>query len=94
MDICSFIYLIYTVNVFGVTTMCQAFIPLLRTYYTKSPLNSRIINISSGSGRISAPSVGQYSATKVQYLFILILYESIYQYISSTQLKQFQMLSE
>ena len=45
--------------------MTQAFIPLLRKHYAKSPLNSRIINISSGSGRIVMPAVGSYCASKV-----------------------------
>eukprot|EP00339_Tiarina_fusa_P011249 CAMPEP_0117019996 /NCGR_PEP_ID=MMETSP0472-20121206/15257_1 /TAXON_ID=693140 ORGANISM="Tiarina fusus, Strain LIS" /NCGR_SAMPLE_ID=MMETSP0472 /ASSEMBLY_ACC=CAM_ASM_000603 /LENGTH=230 /DNA_ID=CAMNT_0004725085 /DNA_START=366 /DNA_END=1054 /DNA_ORIENTATION=- len=54
----------FEVNVFGVVTMTQAFLPLIRKYYTRAPLNSRIINISSGAGRISLPSCGQYCASK------------------------------
>eukprot|EP00324_Dicrateria_rotunda_P005807 CAMPEP_0206158534 /NCGR_PEP_ID=MMETSP1474-20131121/4937_1 /ASSEMBLY_ACC=CAM_ASM_001110 /TAXON_ID=97495 /ORGANISM="Imantonia sp., Strain RCC918" /LENGTH=352 /DNA_ID=CAMNT_0053558671 /DNA_START=59 /DNA_END=1117 /DNA_ORIENTATION=- len=54
----------FEVNFYGVISMTQAFIPLLRKHYAKSPLNSRIINISSGSGRIVMPAVGSYCASK------------------------------
>merc|ERR1712137_20821 len=54
----------FEVNVFGVITVTQAFLPLLRKYYSKSPINSRIINIGSGAGKVSVPPSGQYAATK------------------------------
>merc|ERR1712232_219072 len=44
--------------------MTQAFVPLLRKYYVKSPLNSRVINISSGAGLVTVPAVGAYCASK------------------------------
>lgn len=53
------------VNVFGVVTIVQAFLPLLRKYYSKGPLRSRIINISSGAGRVKLPYTGAYCASKV-----------------------------
>jgi len=54
----------YEVNVFGVVSMIQAFVPLLRKYYAKEPLNSRIINVSSVGGVMSLPNAGPYCASK------------------------------
>merc|ERR1712232_1237510 len=54
----------FNVNVFGLITITQAFIPLLRKYHCKTPLNSRIINISSVGGLASMANAGQYCSTK------------------------------
>lgn len=48
----------FEVNVFGTTALTQAALPLLRK------AKGRLINVSSGSGRVSAPLMGPYSASK------------------------------
>jgi NAD(P)-dependent dehydrogenase (short-subunit alcohol dehydrogenase family) len=48
----------FEVNVFGTIALTQALIPLLR------PGPGRIINISSIAGRVTAPLLGAYSASK------------------------------
>ncbi len=48
----------FEVNVFGLVAVTQAALPLLRT------AKGRIVNIGSVSGRVAAPMVGPYSASK------------------------------
>jgi NAD(P)-dependent dehydrogenase (short-subunit alcohol dehydrogenase family) len=49
----------FEVNVFGQVAVTQAFLPLLRR-----GKNSRIVNMSSISGRVTAPLLGPYSMSK------------------------------
>lgn len=49
---------VFQVNVFGVQAVTQAFLPQLRQ------ARGRIVNISSGNGKLSFPFGGAYSATK------------------------------
>ncbi len=48
----------FEVNVFGTMRLTQTALPLLRAS------RGRVINVSSGSGRVSAPLMGPYSASK------------------------------
>lgn len=48
----------FDVNVFGTTALTQALLPLLHES------KGRVINVSSGSGRVSTPMMGPYSASK------------------------------
>ena len=52
------------VNTIGALAVTQAFAPLLGTDRTRTGQRGRIINISSVSGRISAPFLGAYAASK------------------------------
>lgn len=52
------------VNTLGVLATTQAFAPLLGTDRNRSGKPGRIINISSVAGRISAPFLGAYAASK------------------------------
>jgi NAD(P)-dependent dehydrogenase (short-subunit alcohol dehydrogenase family) len=52
------------VNTIGVLATVQAFAPLLGTDRTRSGKPGRIVNISSVAGRISAPFLGAYAASK------------------------------
>ena len=52
------------VNTLGALATIQAFAPLLGTDHTRSGKPGRIINISSVAGRISAPFLGAYAASK------------------------------
>jgi NAD(P)-dependent dehydrogenase (short-subunit alcohol dehydrogenase family) len=52
------------VNVVGALAVTQAFAPLLGTDRARTGKPGRIINISSVSGRISAPFLGAYAASK------------------------------
>ena len=52
------------VNVLGVLAATQAFVPLLGTDRSRSGRPGRIVNISSVAGRMSAPFVGAYAASK------------------------------
>jgi len=52
------------VNVVGVLKVCQAFLPMLGARLPALKPAGRIINISSVSGRIAAPFVGPYAASK------------------------------
>lgn len=52
------------VNVIGVLAAVQAFAPLLGSDRARSGAPGRIVNISSVSGRISAPFLGAYAASK------------------------------
>lgn len=49
----------FEVNVFGPLAVTQAFLPLLR----RAP-DARIVNVSSGAGRLSTPLLGPYCASK------------------------------
>jgi NAD(P)-dependent dehydrogenase (short-subunit alcohol dehydrogenase family) len=48
----------FEVNLFGVVAVTQAFLPLLRL------ARGRIVNVSSGAGRVAMPLLGAYSASK------------------------------
>lgn len=48
----------FEVNVFGLVAVTQAFLPLLRA------ARGRIVNVGSVSGRVAAPMMGPYSASK------------------------------
>ena len=52
------------VNTLGALATVQAFAPLLGTDRTRSGKPGRIVNISSVAGRISAPFLGAYAASK------------------------------
>jgi NAD(P)-dependent dehydrogenase (short-subunit alcohol dehydrogenase family) len=52
------------VNVLGAVAAVQAFAPLLGTDRTRTGRPGRIVNISSVAGRISAPFLGAYAASK------------------------------
>lgn len=56
------------INVLGPVAVTQAFLPLLRLAADAAPANTRaparIVNLSSVSGRIAAPFLGPYAASK------------------------------
>mmetsp|Transcript_2843 Transcript_2843/g.9989 ORF Transcript_2843/g.9989 Transcript_2843/m.9989 type:complete len:354 (-) Transcript_2843:99-1160(-) len=52
------------VNVFGLVNLTQKIIPLLRKYGPSGPLRPRIVNMSSGNGKLSLPGGGVYSSSK------------------------------
>ena len=54
----------FEVNVFGLMAMTQAALPLLGMDENRSGAPGRIINITSVGGRLSAPFLGAYAATK------------------------------
>ncbi|WP_290497419.1 SDR family oxidoreductase [Hyphomonas sp. UBA4494] len=54
----------FEVNVFGLLRASQAFAPLLGMDKTRTGAPGRIVNITSVGGRISAPFLGAYTATK------------------------------
>lgn len=54
----------FEVNLFGALACSRAFIPLLGMDETRSGPPGRIINITSVGGKISAPFLGAYTATK------------------------------
>jgi NAD(P)-dependent dehydrogenase (short-subunit alcohol dehydrogenase family) len=54
----------FDVNVFGLLAVTQAFVPLLGATTERSGAPGRIVNITSVGGRLSAPFLGAYTATK------------------------------
>jgi NAD(P)-dependent dehydrogenase (short-subunit alcohol dehydrogenase family) len=54
----------FAVNVFGLLRVTQAFVPLLGSDQSRTGDPGRIINITSVGGKISAPFLGAYTATK------------------------------
>ena len=56
--------LVLEVNVIGVLAATQAFAPLLGTDRSRAGPPGRIVNISSVAGRMSAPFLGAYAASK------------------------------
>jgi NAD(P)-dependent dehydrogenase (short-subunit alcohol dehydrogenase family) len=52
------------VNLLGVHTVTQAFLPLLGTDSSRVGAPGRVVNISSASGRLAMPFVGAYAASK------------------------------
>ena len=52
------------VNVLGVFSVTQAFLPLLGTDRTRKGAPGRVVNISSVAGKMSAPFLGPYTASK------------------------------
>jgi NAD(P)-dependent dehydrogenase (short-subunit alcohol dehydrogenase family) len=54
----------FSVNVFGMLRATQAFVPLLGADETRTGTPGRIVNITSVGGRIAAPYLGAYTATK------------------------------
>ncbi|MEO1029070.1 MAG: SDR family oxidoreductase [Pseudomonadota bacterium] len=54
----------FEVNVFGLIAMSQAFAPLLGMDESRTGESGRIVNISSVGGRVAAPFLGAYTATK------------------------------
>ena len=54
----------FAVNVFGMLRVTQAFVPLLGADPSRTGKPGRIINITSVGGKIAAPFLGAYTATK------------------------------
>lgn len=54
----------FSVNVFGLLRVTQAFVPLLGSDPSRTGNPGRIVNITSVGGKISAPFLGAYTATK------------------------------
>ena len=54
----------FDVNVFGLMRATQAFLPLLGMDEARTGDKGRIVNITSVGGRLSAPFLGAYAATK------------------------------
>lgn len=54
----------FDVNVFGVVTVTQAFLPLLGARRNVSFPPGRIVNVGSVSGRVAFPCMGAYAASK------------------------------
>ncbi len=54
----------FEVNVFGLMAMTKAALPLLGTDEARTGAPGRIVNITSVGGRLSAPFLGAYAATK------------------------------
>lgn len=54
----------FEVNVFGTLNATQAFLPLLGMDQNRTGAPGRIVNITSLGGRIAAPFLGAYTATK------------------------------
>jgi NAD(P)-dependent dehydrogenase (short-subunit alcohol dehydrogenase family) len=54
----------FSVNVFGMLRVTQAFVPLLGSDMSRTGNPGRIVNITSVGGKISAPFLGAYTATK------------------------------
>jgi len=54
----------FAVNVFGLLRVTQAFVPLLGSDKFRTGPPGRIVNITSVGGRIAAPFLGAYTATK------------------------------
>jgi NAD(P)-dependent dehydrogenase (short-subunit alcohol dehydrogenase family) len=54
----------FDVNVFGLLAVAQAFTPLLGADAARKGPPGRIVNITSVGGRLSAPFLGAYTATK------------------------------
>jgi NAD(P)-dependent dehydrogenase (short-subunit alcohol dehydrogenase family) len=54
----------FDVNVFGLLAVTQAFTPLLGSDTARKGSPGRIVNITSVGGRLSAPFLGAYTATK------------------------------
>lgn len=54
----------FSVNVFGMLRATQAFVPLLGADEMRKGTPGRIVNITSVGGRIAAPYLGAYTATK------------------------------
>ena len=54
----------FEVNVFGLLALTQAALPLLGTDEKRKGAPGRIVNITSVGGRLSAPFLGAYAATK------------------------------
>lgn len=54
----------FEVNVFGLMRATQAFLPLLGMDEARTGDKGRIVNITSVGGRLSAPFLGAYAATK------------------------------
>jgi NAD(P)-dependent dehydrogenase (short-subunit alcohol dehydrogenase family) len=54
----------FAVNVFGLLRVTQAFVPLLGSDRFRTGPPGRIVNITSVGGRIAAPFLGAYTATK------------------------------
>jgi NAD(P)-dependent dehydrogenase (short-subunit alcohol dehydrogenase family) len=55
---------VFEVNVFGVVTVSQAFIPLLGTDRALTGEPGRIVNITSVAGRLAPPFLGDYAMSK------------------------------
>jgi NAD(P)-dependent dehydrogenase (short-subunit alcohol dehydrogenase family) len=54
----------FEVNLFGLLTVTQAFLPLLGAYRFAPHPPGRIVNMSSVSGRLALPFLGPYAASK------------------------------
>lgn len=54
----------FEVNVFGLIKMTQACLPLLGMRHAPRDAPGRVINISSGAGKLSVPFLAAYTATK------------------------------
>lgn len=55
---------IFEVNVFGLLAITQHFLPLMQVSNASRKYTSKIINMSSVAGQISAPFLGAYAASK------------------------------
>jgi NAD(P)-dependent dehydrogenase (short-subunit alcohol dehydrogenase family) len=54
----------FEINVLGLISVTQAFLPLLGAKKPPSPRPGRIVNISSVSGKVAEPFLGAYAGTK------------------------------
>ena len=54
----------FEINVFGVATVCRAVLPQMRQRGRETGVGGRIVNVGSVAGRLAAPFMGAYAASK------------------------------